>query len=426
MARWARLTLAVCCICIAAAEALSPAFETLEWVSKFGANSLEVEAFDGVFFLPENDLVVSTHLAYYGQYERPAVRMVIEILSNPKWVHPKKGKKMVILDIGANVGAWTVPLARFAGGQGGRVLAFEPQYDVMLHLSATLLRNSIKNVYPYQAVVTNISGYTRLYHAPDQTEQNFGGFSVSGLGQRQSSNSVFYSVPNVLLDELYFDAEAFDCPQFIKMDVELHELYALLGAQDMLRECRPVLFLEANCRPLLRSLVALLDHLGYGVAWMYAPLVDPPPHQLHGVAYSAPEYPFDSDHWQDAVFGGPNVLAVPTPTAAEVFASLPGELFPIDYASGKVDVEDYKIKYCLGREEEGMCSFFRMHDDHGGSGNTCGGIDIPLFAREYWRALLPAPPFRAAPSRRSGDSDSSRYRRKKRKVRKKGKGEGEM
>ena len=63
-----------------------------------------------------------------------------------------------------------------------------------------------------------------------------------------------YRVPHETLDSLFYRQRRIrSCPSFVKMDLENHEILALLGSRRMLRECQPILLVESGCRQNLRS-----------------------------------------------------------------------------------------------------------------------------------------------------------------------------
>ena len=74
----------------------------------------------------------------------------------------------------------------------------------------------------------------------------------------------------VSLDYLLAKGEV-PCPDVIKFDIEMYELYGLRGARKLLKTCRPLLFLEMDCFALTKSVVLLLDSLGYTSKWTLLP-----------------------------------------------------------------------------------------------------------------------------------------------------------
>ena len=107
-------------------------------------------------------------------------------------------------------------------------------------------------------------------------QHNYGSLSLRDMHATSG-----YRVPLVTLDQLasdgYFGEDVLSsaCPHFIKMDIETHELLAMIGGVDILKRCTPLLLFESNAAPLWRSQILLLDSLGYSLAWVIVPVLSP-------------------------------------------------------------------------------------------------------------------------------------------------------
>src|SRR5205807_1072914 len=102
----------------------------------------------------------------------------------------------VVLDIGAHIGAHTVPLAQLAG-PGGRVLAFEPQRLLYYCLCANVVINNLNNTVCYQVAVGESKRTANVPEIDYATESNFGGLDLS----RDYASMGSYAVPVRPLDE---------------------------------------------------------------------------------------------------------------------------------------------------------------------------------------------------------------------------------
>jgi len=381
-------------------------FKDLEGVTEWGKYTHMSETPDGSYVLPFNDSVVSHHLRLYGSYERPYLDMILAFMDEMQLNnHPNT----VMFDIGANVGAWTLGMSTHVGPLG-KVYAFEVQRNIIMHLSATLVYNGISNVYPVHGAVTNMSGFTDMFHLTEEKVVNFGAFSIQGHRRESEGAQVRYRIPNIVLDDYFYDDKnsAFECPSFIKMDVELHEIYTLLGAEKLLLQCQPVLFMEANCGRLVKSMVLLVDSFGYDLAWVVAPLVYP--HLEHyGRRMHTPKFEHTSDFYRDQMFGGPNLIALPRDSAGDVHVSLmeqlaemyPGSIRHIDVASGVYDLETYALSYCVGSAEEPQCANAKMPAD------SCIQTSIDPFIEHYWERL------RANKPKKSSNKNSKKNKKVK-------------
>jgi len=157
---------------------------------------------------------------YRGTYERPEFRLITRLLAG-------RGE-MLILDIGANVGAYTSLFSHLAGS-AGRVLAFEPAPDTYAVLDNLVMRAPLENVTTLRAAVGRERGTARLF--------DVGGPTNSGLASMRPTADLpghdGLEVDVVSLGDLdALDRKEVD---LIKIDVEGLEEEVLTGAADLFR-----------------------------------------------------------------------------------------------------------------------------------------------------------------------------------------------
>jgi tRNA G37 N-methylase Trm5 len=80
----------------------------------------------------------------YGQYSESEVAMMRQFV----------GAGDTVIDVGANIGDLTLPIARMAG-ETGKVFAIESHPDVFNILCANLALNDIKNTTPINAFIAS-------------------------------------------------------------------------------------------------------------------------------------------------------------------------------------------------------------------------------------------------------------------------------
>ncbi len=140
----------------------------------------------------------------------------------------------VVLDIGANLGWYSLLLARRC--PRARIHAFEPEPRNLALLRDNLQRNGIQNVAVHGAAVAERSGAMKFYPYPDKNMGRHSLVPMEGLAP--------ILVPVITVDdfmhELRMDPAAV---QFVKIDVEGYELPALLGASRLLA-ANPVILAE--------------------------------------------------------------------------------------------------------------------------------------------------------------------------------------
>lgn len=199
------------------------------------------------------DRVLSTHLLGEEIWEPSETAAFL--------AHVREG--MCVLDVGANIGYYTLLAAR-AVGPSGRVYAFEPEPRNFALLLKNVAENGFGNVRPLRAAVSDAPGRVRL-HLDDA---NFGAHSFDAASVRTSSGRSV-EVDAVTLDSFADDAAAFEAGVLVKVDVQGAEARVVAGARRLLALPRVTVLLELWPEALERaqadpkSLLAELEGLGF-------------------------------------------------------------------------------------------------------------------------------------------------------------------
>jgi len=166
---------------------------------------------------------------------------------------------MVVLDIGANIGAFTVFLSQAVGPEG-EVIAFEPQRVLYQILVANLALNEINNVRPFQAGAGHETGQA-AFPPIDYATTGWPG-AVSLQTEANGETVVIMPIDSLALPQCHF----------MKIDVEGFEEKVLVGARETIRTCRPAIYIE-NDRPNgSESLIGCLQSFDYAMYW-HTPLI---------------------------------------------------------------------------------------------------------------------------------------------------------
>lgn len=216
---------------------------------------LKVAEFDGEFVLGPRSHILRRLLSE-GYYEPELVQLFLSHLSPDRDV----------IDVGANIGFFSVLAAKRL--TTGRVLAAEPTMAAFSRLSQNVAINDVAaKVILYNGLVSNEESLSTLNIVPGREEYSSMGAIVhpSVAGQTVQTETVQAKT----LDNLV--AENGLRPALIKVDVEGAEAMVFDGAQQTLREFRPIVLSEFS-RPLLakngsspEAIVALFDRCGYDV-----------------------------------------------------------------------------------------------------------------------------------------------------------------
>lgn len=207
---------------------------------------------DGYILYNKHDQYVGKSFEYYGEFSQKETELFTQII--------RPG--MIVLDIGANIGAHTIFFARATTNQGF-VFAFEPQRIVFQTLCANMALNNITNVQCLQQAVGSESGSIIVPHLDYHQSFNYGGLA---LGEYQQGEKV----PVVTLEQL-------ELPQchFIKIDVEGMEKQVLLGSINVIRKFWPIMYIENDRVEKSADLIALLLDIDYKLYWHTPPLYSP-------------------------------------------------------------------------------------------------------------------------------------------------------
>ena len=160
-----------------------------------------------------------------------------------------------VVDIGANIGYFTLLAARLVGKEG-KVYAFEPEprnHEVVLK---NIALNGYDNVVPVQKAVSNVAGVVKLYLSKTDVgahtlreDHDHPQFGKSQFGE-------FVEVESVTLDNFFEDNK--HSIDVIKMDMEGAEMLALLGMDGIIKENQnlkmfiefyPAAIREMGCSP---------------------------------------------------------------------------------------------------------------------------------------------------------------------------------
>jgi len=250
-------------------------------------------------FVDLADIAIGLNIAR-GVYEPQEIEFVRTCL--------RRGQR--VLDIGANVGFFSITMADLVGPEG-HVYAFEP-----LEQNAALLRRSVienrmeGRITVRGEVVGDRRGRQQLVSLGlDQGAMNSGGAYLLAAEARVPTGHRVQSVPMVTLD-----SEEFRSPvSFIKIDVEGAEPLVFRGGRRLLERDRPTILCEINPTQLERvsgsnasAFMAEMRGLGYG---------------CFALVNGRPEKPIQS--WKDATVG--SVVFLPRSGWPEVASEKGGQ-----------------------------------------------------------------------------------------------------
>jgi FkbM family methyltransferase len=205
----------------------------------------------GLMLFNSNDAYIGKSFLEYGEFSQGEVDLFEAII--------KPG--MTVLDIGANIGAFSIPFAQMVGPQG-TVFAYEPQRMCYYLLCANVALNNLTNVICLQNAVGKEGGRIDVPELDFGKPANFGGLE---LGKDYPEARSKCSVKLIKLDETGFAKV-----DFIKIDVEGMEPDVFMGARELIRRDRPFIYMECDRGENMSLLVKLAKAASYDI-YFHAP-----------------------------------------------------------------------------------------------------------------------------------------------------------
>ncbi|MFV0431000.1 MAG: FkbM family methyltransferase [Alphaproteobacteria bacterium] len=166
-----------------------------------------------------------------------------------------KTEAAIVIDAGANLGSFTIPIAQHLMGRKGKIFSFEPQRIVFQQLCANIFINQLDNVYTHNIALGEENSIIEIPEMDFAKSGHIGAFSVDpsvreNLKKAYEEAGVLYNVE--LQDSTPFKVsmqtldsfELFENVAFIKVDVEGLELEFFKGAVETLKKNNypPIMF----------------------------------------------------------------------------------------------------------------------------------------------------------------------------------------
>lgn len=210
-------------------------------------------AYGLTFLVPAGDRAIGLSLRLYGEFARPEVDFLLACAGEPG----------VFIDVGANVGAISLPFARRR--PDWRVISIEAHRGLAGLLTANALNNQLYNVEAIHAAAGPKEGLARFPAPPLDASLNFGGV---GFG---------FDAPKETVRMLTLDDLAPPETRLVKIDVEGFEAQVLDGAGGLIESRRAIWLIEAagRDREARASTIGRFQAAGYDVHWFYAPFATP-------------------------------------------------------------------------------------------------------------------------------------------------------
>jgi FkbM family methyltransferase len=171
--------------------------------------------------------------AYLGDYDRANLAALRRFIR----------RAGLVLDVGANIGFYSVPLAI----AGARVLAFEPVPQNVARPRQNVALNGLERAIDIHAVaLSSEAGSAEITLREDFAGGGGVGNAAIAITDGKDGEFATVNVPLARLDALFPSIGAGGHIDVIKVDIEGHEDHFLRGARATIIEHRPVILMEMN------------------------------------------------------------------------------------------------------------------------------------------------------------------------------------
>lgn len=205
---------------------------------------------------------VQTAVYFSGRFDDELIAFARRVVGRPG---------AVAVDVGANIGYWSVPLAQQLQAVGGRLLAVEPVAANERRLRQNVALNGVRDtVQPVRAALSDGEGTVALSLREEFAEGAATGNASVAIADGGDGPLRVEDVSTVTLDTLV-DGSIGEL-ELLKLDVEGHEDAVLRGGLRTIRRCQPVIIMEWNPVYYHRrgidpttAFASVMDGLGYRV-----------------------------------------------------------------------------------------------------------------------------------------------------------------
>ena len=184
---------------------------------------------------PESFRTRFKHRYYLNKLKKSSINDEKDLLALKLLV--KRGA--VAIDIGANYGLYTRFLSEISG-INGHIYSFEPVPETYKILFYNINQIGLKNVTVYNMAASDKDGEAYItIPAYEDGSENFYQASLENADKNNGIKIIKQSLDNLFLNKI----KVID---FIKIDVEGHELQVLKGAEKIIEKHHPAMMIEIN------------------------------------------------------------------------------------------------------------------------------------------------------------------------------------
>lgn len=184
----------------------------------------------------------------FDYYERSDSEIIYKLIN----------KDSVVFDIGANIGWYSIHIAKML--ESGKIYAFEPLPDTYRQLKENTSLNDAGNIELYDIALTDKKQVLTFYYSPANT------VSSSSRNIMEIEDAVTIDCQASTIDDFVSENNITKL-DFIKCDVEGAELFVYKGGTKTFTELKPIIFTE-----MLRKWAAKFDYHPNDIVKLFAGL----------------------------------------------------------------------------------------------------------------------------------------------------------
>jgi len=172
----------------------------------------------------------------------------------------------VIIDVGANIGYFTIYASRKVG-KDGLVITLEPMDEAYDCLIKNLRLNCLNNVMPFKLALWSSETTLRLYRTKGYYTSVLSKVDLfkNLIQQKKLELIKEYEIKTIKLDDLIKNINL-NKVDWIKIDVDGSEYEVILGSMNTLKRFKPKLIIEIHNQEIGNKILKILKDLGYKVS----------------------------------------------------------------------------------------------------------------------------------------------------------------
>jgi len=205
-------------------------------------NFLVMESMYGKFILPRHCTPGPPTPDPASTMLRTGKTHIEDELSNILYLVSKLPENSIIVDGGANMGFFSIPVAQAVKERGSKVIAFEPQKQLFYALGGTIALNELDNVFLHNLGIGDKQTVAQLSEVSYSQVSDYGMVSISEI---LSINEIPYLRYNTC-EVITIDSMNLPRLDFLKLDIEGFECQALRGSLNTITKFKPWIWIEYN------------------------------------------------------------------------------------------------------------------------------------------------------------------------------------